>query len=177
MQWESVIRVAAGKQAALRPNVLTVQKLFTNKLNTLNNTTSITALNFALNPTTTMTQATKHRYRPTEAKYKGRAEEMFVTYDLSQETRGGGPAGGGGQRPPVPEEGVKVIVRDSRGKRTITEATSGKGGEYKIALAPGKYEVEAVLQKSLLCEYCRRTVEVKSGEVARVDLDLYVIQP
>jgi hypothetical protein len=89
----------------------------------------------------------------------------------------GGPAGGGGRRPPVAEEGVKVIVRGSRGKQTITEATSGKSGEYKIALAPGKYEVEAVLQKSLLCDYCRRTVEVRSGEVARVDLDLYVIQP
>ena len=88
-----------------------------------------------------------------------------------------GPAGGGGQRPPVPEEGVKVIVRDGHGKRTITHATSGKGGEYKIALAPGKYEVEAVLEKSLLCDYCRRPVEVKSGEVARVDLDLYIIQP
>jgi hypothetical protein len=34
----------------------------------------------------------------------------------------------------VPEESVKVIVRDSRGKRTITEATSGEGGEYKIAV-------------------------------------------
>ena len=89
----------------------------------------------------------------------------------------GGPAGSGGQRPPVPEEGVKVIVRDSSGKRTISEATSGKGGEYKIALAPGKYEVEAVLEKGLLCDYCRRPVEVKSGEVARVDLDLYIIQP
>jgi hypothetical protein len=89
----------------------------------------------------------------------------------------GGPAGGGGQRHPAPEEGVKVIVRDSRGKRTITETTSGKGGEYKLALAPGKYEVEAVLQKGLLCDYCRRLVEVKPGEVARVDLDLYVIQP
>ena len=89
----------------------------------------------------------------------------------------GGPAGGAGQRPPVPEEGVKVIVRDSRGKRTITEATSGTSGEYKVAVVPGKYEVEAVLQKSLLCDYCRRTVEVKPGEVARVDLDLYIIQP
>jgi hypothetical protein len=39
-----------------------------------------------------MTQETKHRYRATEAKYKGRAEEMYVTYDLSQETRGGGHA-------------------------------------------------------------------------------------
>jgi hypothetical protein len=39
-----------------------------------------------------MTRTTKHRYRPTEAKYKGRAEEMYVTYDLSQQTRGGGQA-------------------------------------------------------------------------------------
>jgi len=36
-----------------------------------------------------MTQATKHSYRPTEAKYKGGAKEMFVTYDLAQQTRGG----------------------------------------------------------------------------------------
>jgi hypothetical protein len=28
------------------------------------------------------------RYRPTEAKYKGGAEEMYVTYDLPQKTRG-----------------------------------------------------------------------------------------
>jgi hypothetical protein len=77
----------------------------------------------------------------------------------------------------VPEEGVKVIVRNSRGKRTIIEATSGKGGEYKISLAPGRYEVEAVLENGLLCDYCRRPVEVKPGEVARVDLDLYIIQP
>ena len=31
-------------------------------------------------------------YRPTEAKYKGRAREMYVTYDLEQKTRGGGKA-------------------------------------------------------------------------------------
>jgi ribosomal protein S17 len=29
-------------------------------------------------------------YRPTEAKYKGGAEECYVTYDLDQRTRGGG---------------------------------------------------------------------------------------
>jgi hypothetical protein len=39
-----------------------------------------------------MTHTTTHRYRPTEAKYKGRAEEMYVTYDLPQQTRGGGQA-------------------------------------------------------------------------------------
>lgn len=31
----------------------------------------------------------KHRYRPTESKYKGGAHEMYVTYDLEQKTRGG----------------------------------------------------------------------------------------
>jgi hypothetical protein len=34
----------------------------------------------------------KHRYRPTESKYKGGADEMYVTYDLEQKTRGGGSA-------------------------------------------------------------------------------------
>jgi hypothetical protein len=31
-------------------------------------------------------------YRPTESKYKGSAEEYYVTYDLGQKTRGGGSA-------------------------------------------------------------------------------------
>jgi hypothetical protein len=31
----------------------------------------------------------RNRYRPTEAKYKGGADEMYVTYDLEQKTRGG----------------------------------------------------------------------------------------
>lgn len=35
-----------------------------------------------------MTAAIKPGYRPTEAKYKGGAHEMYVTYDLEQRTRG-----------------------------------------------------------------------------------------
>lgn len=35
-----------------------------------------------------MTSPVNHRYRSTESKYKGGAEEMYVTYDLWQETRG-----------------------------------------------------------------------------------------
>jgi len=31
-------------------------------------------------------------YRPAEAKYKGGAEEIYVTYDIEQKTRGGGHA-------------------------------------------------------------------------------------
>jgi hypothetical protein len=34
----------------------------------------------------------KYRYHPTESKYKGEAQEMYVTYDVEQETRGGGSA-------------------------------------------------------------------------------------
>jgi hypothetical protein len=89
----------------------------------------------------------------------------------------GGSAGGGGQRPAAPEEGVKVIVRDGRGKKTVAEATSGKGGEFEVPLAPGKYQVEAVLQRNLLCDHCVRAVEVKPGEVVRVELNVYIIQP
>src|ERR687884_2017750 len=36
-----------------------------------------------------MATKTNHTYRPTESKYKGGAQEMYVTYDLQQKTRGG----------------------------------------------------------------------------------------
>ena len=38
------------------------------------------------------TAAGQRRYKPTEARYKGRAREMYVTYDLPQRTRGAGQA-------------------------------------------------------------------------------------
>jgi hypothetical protein len=37
-------------------------------------------------------QAQATRYRPTESKYKGGAAEMYVTYDVEQQTRGEGTA-------------------------------------------------------------------------------------
>src|ERR671923_1668790 len=36
-----------------------------------------------------MATKTTNRYRSTESKYKGGAQEMYVTYDLKQKTRGG----------------------------------------------------------------------------------------
>ena len=36
-----------------------------------------------------MTTAARTGYRPTEAKYKGGAHEMYVTYDVDQKTRSG----------------------------------------------------------------------------------------
>src|SRR5262245_10447036 len=38
------------------------------------------------------TTTKKGHYRPTESKYKGGAQDMYVTYDLEQKTRGGGHA-------------------------------------------------------------------------------------
>jgi hypothetical protein len=38
------------------------------------------------------TTTRKNHYRSTESKYKGGAQEMYVTYDMKQETRGGGSA-------------------------------------------------------------------------------------
>ena len=35
-----------------------------------------------------MTNSVKRPYKSTESKYKGKAKEMYVTYDLWQETRG-----------------------------------------------------------------------------------------
>jgi hypothetical protein len=35
-----------------------------------------------------MMDTTRHQYKSTESKYKGGAREMYVTYDLWQETRG-----------------------------------------------------------------------------------------
>jgi hypothetical protein len=34
----------------------------------------------------------EHHYRPTESKYKGGADEMYVTYDLEQKARSDGRA-------------------------------------------------------------------------------------
>jgi hypothetical protein len=39
-----------------------------------------------------MTAPARHAYKPTEARYKGGADEMYITYDVSQETRAGRPA-------------------------------------------------------------------------------------
>jgi hypothetical protein len=35
-----------------------------------------------------MAKDTKRQYKPTESKYKGSAKEIYITYDLKQETRG-----------------------------------------------------------------------------------------
>src|SRR5919109_315381 len=39
-----------------------------------------------------MVKDMKRQYKPTESKYKGGAKEMYITYDLKQQTRGDGNA-------------------------------------------------------------------------------------
>jgi hypothetical protein len=89
----------------------------------------------------------------------------------------GGPAGGGGQVAPAPQEGVRVVVRDSRGKKTIAHVTSGKGGEFEIRLPPGNYQIEADAGPGHLCLPCARSVEVRRGEITNVDLTVFVEHP
>jgi hypothetical protein len=74
-----------------------------------------------------MTTAAKHRYTPTEAKFKGGAEEMYVTYDLPQETRAGGRA----LYPKVHRVYIAGKVKDWR-LGTFTKRTGKKVRGVKI---------------------------------------------
>ena len=42
---------------------------------------------------------------------------------------------------PFPKEGIKIIVRDSSGRKKIKKAISGKDGKFEIPVSPGKYQV------------------------------------
>jgi hypothetical protein len=58
-----------------------------------------------------MTSQEIHHYHPTESKYKGGAQEMYVTYDIEQHTRGHGTA-------VYPKAKRVYISGDVRGWRT-----------------------------------------------------------
>jgi len=105
-----------------------------------------------------MTQTTQHRYKATEAKYKGRAKEMYVTYDLWQETRGENralypkvkrvyiagdvkhwQAGTFQKRTGKQVHGVKIDYEQSRAGYARKGYTAKRGNtEYKVA--PAKVE-------------------------------------
>src|SRR5579859_1436384 len=101
-----------------------------------------------------MTAPAMHRYKSTESKYKGGAKEMYVTYDLWQETRGDNRAlypkvkrvyvagdvtnwqvGTFKKRSGKDVYGVKIDYEQSR------EAYTRKG--YKANRGDTKYEVSA----------------------------------
>src|SRR5438034_2906090 len=102
-----------------------------------------------------MTTAAKQRYTPTEAKYKGGAEEMYVTYDLPQHTRGGGKAlypkvqrvyvagkvkdwqlGTFAKRTGKTVHGVKIDYEQSRAAYERKAYTAARGGtRYQVAPA------------------------------------------
>ncbi len=102
-----------------------------------------------------MKEKTDHPHKPTESKYKGRADEMYVTYDVMQETRGGRAAlypkvkrvyiagkvkdwqvGKFAKRTGRKVNGVKIDYEQSRAKydRKEYEARRGKT-QYKVGLA------------------------------------------
>ena len=109
------VRVASHPQVSLAllirtmifGDVLTVQKLLTNKLNTLNITTNNIALHLALNPTTTITQATNPNkltnilakpqsplhMNPTNSKIKSILPANWIYFFLSFSAGSGRPAG------------------------------------------------------------------------------------
>ena len=101
------------------------------------------------------TQTAPHRYKATETKYKGRAKEMYVTYDLWQETRGGNRAlypkvhrvyiagdvknwkvGTFNKRTGAQVYGVKVDYEQSREGYARKGYTATRGGtQYQVAPA------------------------------------------
>jgi hypothetical protein len=102
-----------------------------------------------------MTQAAERHYRATETKFKGRADEMYVTYDLSQETRGGSHArypkvqrvyvagqvkdwhvGTFTKRTGKEVRGVKIDYEQSRARHERKGYTATRGGtQYHVAPA------------------------------------------
>jgi hypothetical protein len=100
------------------------------------------------------TTTSKHHYRSTESKYKGGAQQMYVTYDLEQKTRGGGSAtypkikrvyiagdvkdwkAGTVQKKTGREvHGVRIEYEQSR-KRYHREGYSAKRGKTAYKVAP-----------------------------------------
>jgi len=97
----------------------------------------------------------KRRYRPTESKYKGKAQQMYVTYDLEQKTRGGGTAlypkvkrvyiagnlkdwkvGDFPKRSGREVHGVKIQYEQSREKYRRKSYTATRGEtEYQVSAA------------------------------------------
>jgi hypothetical protein len=102
-----------------------------------------------------LTKATRHGYTPTEAKYKGGAAEMYVTYDLSQRTRGGDRAlypkvqrlyvagkvkdwhvGTFARRTGKKVHGVRIDYEQSRGGYERQAYTASRGGtRYRVGPA------------------------------------------
>src|SRR5262249_54740826 len=75
---------------------------------------------------TTTTSKRKGGYRPTESKYKGGADEMYVTYDLDQKTRGGGSA----RYPKIRRGLIAGGGEDWEARRVPDGAGGGRGGEW-----------------------------------------------
>jgi hypothetical protein len=91
----------------------------------------------------------EHRYRSTESKYKGGADEMYVTYELDQKTRGGGHA----LYPKVKRVYIAGKVKD------------WKLGEVKKRSGRGAYGVAIEYEQSRSA-YSRKEYTAKRGNTS-----------
>jgi hypothetical protein len=102
-----------------------------------------------------MKTPTQRQYKATESKYKGGAEEMYVTYDVAQETRGGGrtlypkvkrvyiagkvkdwKVGNFAKRTGRKVHGVKIDYEQSRARYERKAYTAKRGStQYKVSPA------------------------------------------
>ncbi len=98
------------------------------------------------------------RYRPTEAKYKGGAEELYVTYDLEQHTRGGGTA----VYPKVKRVYVAGDVKDWQlGDFTKKSGRTAHGVKIDYEQTRGGYRRKAYSAARGHTRYTVRPTEVK----------------
>lgn len=65
-----------------------------------------------------------------------------------------------------------ILVKDSEGRKTITQFTSDENGEFKINLSPGVYKLEPQTPKgSALPIGSSQTVEIKPGGFTNVTIN------
>jgi hypothetical protein len=97
-------------------------------------------------------------YRPTEAKYKGGADEMYVTYDLEQHTRGGGTA----LYPKVKRVYIAGDVKDWKvGDFTKKSGRHAHGVKIDYEQTRGGYRRKSFTAERGKTSYAVRPTEVK----------------
>lgn len=99
----------------------------------------------------------ERRYRPTESKYKGGAAEMAITYDLEQETRGGGSA----VYPKVKRVYIAGQVKDWK----VGDFTNRFGRKAHGVMIDYEQTRKAHRRTGYAARHGARTVDVKASSV------------
>lgn len=80
-----------------------------------------------------------------------------------------GPAGSKPQGP-APYAGAAITIYPAGAKKSVAKAVADAQGQFRVALAPGRYRVEVP-------DGGERTVEVTAGKYAAVTLEVVVNLP